>query len=72
MFTVGQEVFVTQLGSAHGIIDPEGERGVISAADRIDNGQQLVYVQWVERPMINQRNAKIIPYAQMWLTPGVE
>lgn len=68
MFKEGQEVFVTQLGSAHGIIDADGERGVISFTGRVNNGQQLVYVVWVDRPLRHQANGQVRPHAQMWLT----
>lgn len=68
MFKEDQEVFVTLLDSAHGIIDADGERGVISYAGRVNEGQQLVYVLWVDRPLRHQRNGAIRPFSQMWLT----
>ena len=68
MFTEDQEVHVKMLDSAHGIIEQDGERGVITHAGRVDDGQQLVYVEWVERPMRHQRNGSFRPYTQMWLS----
>lgn len=72
MFTEGQEVYVNQTDSAHGIIEQDGERGVITHAGRIADGrEQLVYVEWVDRPMRHQRNGSYRPYSQMWLSEDI-
>lgn len=70
MFEVGQQVTVTQIDSAHGVIDPAGEEGVITFAGRVndaDHAGQMVYVEWVTRPLRHQRNGSFRPHSQMWL-----
>ena len=70
MFEVGQKVTVTQIDSSHGVIDAAGEEGVITFAGRTgdaDIAGQMVYVEWVNRPMRHQKNGSFRPYAQMWL-----
>jgi len=54
MFEVGQEVKVNQIDSGNGVVDADGERGVITHVGSIEDGRALVYVEWVERPLRHQ------------------
>ena len=68
MFQVNQEVMVNQIDSGNGVIDADGERGVITFVGRVDGDKVMVYVEWVDRPLRHQRNGSFRPCAQMWLT----
>ncbi len=67
MFEVGQETKVKQINSGNGVVDADGERGVITHVGRIEDGRALVYVEWVDRPLRHQANGSFRPFAQMWL-----
>tara|TARA_R100000329_G_scaffold127584_1_gene106283 strand:+ start:73 stop:282 length:210 start_codon:yes stop_codon:yes gene_type:complete len=67
MFEVNQEVKVNQIDSGNGVIDADGERGVITHVGAIDDGRALVYVEWVDRPLRHQANGSFRPFTQIWL-----
>jgi hypothetical protein len=67
MFEVNQEVKVNQIDSGNGVIDANGERGVITHVGTIEDGRALVYVEWVDRPLRHQANGAFRPYTQIWL-----
>lgn len=68
MFEVNQEVKVNQIDSGNGVIDANGERGVITHVGTIEDGRALVYVEWIDRPLRHQANGAFRPYTQIWLT----
>ena len=67
MFEVNQEVKVNQIDSGNGVIDANGERGVITHVGTIEDGRAMVYVEWVDRPLRHQANGSFRPYTQIWL-----
>jgi hypothetical protein len=67
MFEVNQEVKVNQIDSGNGVIDANGERGVITHVGTIEDGRALVYVEWIDRPLRHQANGAFRPYTQIWL-----
>lgn len=67
MFEVNQEVKINQIDSGNGVIDADGERGVITHVGTVEDGRALVYVEWVDRPLRHQANGAFRPFTQIWL-----
>ena len=66
MFELNQEVKINQIDSGNGVIDADGERGVITHVGAVEDDRALVYVEWVDRPLRHQANGAFRPFTQMW------
>ena len=68
MFAVNQKVKIDRIDSANAVVSTSGEEVVITDALKIDGDRQMVYVSFINRPMIKQRNGEFRPFAQLWLS----
>ena len=71
---IGKEIYVHQTNYYTGYLvnKDDGERAKITHIGDSDpegfHAGNLCYVEWIDRPMVHQRNGSFRPFTQLWLS----
>ena len=72
---LNDQIFVQLKASYEGIIvsdSVKGERAVVTHIGGVSptgsHAGNLCYVEWIDRPMVHQRNGSYRPFKQLWLS----